>query len=527
MKKILGILIKNTICGTKIGRKHNIMNRYIYYIGKNEDFKRALSTSAASLGIIFQDFSCLDDISFHPQNPCLIILDAEIIRENPNLPRFRNLDIPCPLFIAARDPQQAEMILHTEFPVNIIDVFIQPSPIQILTKKLDFYFSYLSSPSTRNSPYTNDRPESITDDTQQQLVQLRQHLRQADIQLDVQKKVMEKIREVSRLSRRINCLDLDTIASICIEEIPSLIAGRYASLYRYDPDKKVMHLLRHNHPYPIDRLVVLADHEESPMAAAINMKKLLVIKDLANLTDTHDLTLNRLFARNYRSNSCIIAPLLSGENILGALNLADKIDGPCFDSTQDLLPVQLLCDIIGSAMSNIRLFDEVQRRARTDSMTGLYNHRAFYDELEKEVRRSRRYGGDLALIIIDLDNLKRINDQHGHRAGDAVILHTATQISRCIREFDIAARYGGDEFAIILPNTHLQDALTVGQRLLNLVSETPVKIDDNLLSVSVSVGVGQYRGDSIEDFINESDAALFDAKIAGKNRIHIFEPAEK
>jgi len=503
------------------------MNRYIYYIGKNEELKKALSISATSLGIIFQDFYCLNESSSLPQNPYLIILDAEIITENSNPPWLRNPDVAPPLFIAAKDPQQAEIILQTEFLANIIDVFIPPSQIPILTKKLDFYISFLTSPPNSNNSHRNDRPESLTHDTRQYLMHLQQHLQQADIQLDVQKKVMEKIRQVSRLSRRINCLNLDAIASICIEEIPSLIAGRYASLYRYDPEKKVMHLLRHNHPYPIDRLVVLADHEESPMAAAIHMKKLLVIKDLANLADTHDLTVNRLFARNYRSNSCIIAPLLSGDNILGALNLADKIDGPCFDSTHDLLPVQLLCDIIGSAMSNIRLFDEVQRRARTDSMTGLYNHRAFYDELEKEVRRSRRYGGNLALIIIDLDNLKQINDQHGHRAGDAVILHAATQISRCTREFDIAARYGGDEFAIILPNTHLQDALTVGQRLLHLVSEKSVEIDDNLLSVSVSVGVGQYRGDSIEDFINESDAALFDAKTAGKNRIHIFEPAEK
>jgi len=504
-----------------------MMNGCIFYFGNDENFKRALSTSATTLGISFQDFSCLSDFSSQLQYPYLIILDADAGIKYSDLQWNLSPDTTPLLIIAAQNSQQAETILQNDLPVNITDVFIKSYQPRMLTKKLDFYIASLASLSTQNEPLHAIQPQSNIPGSKTQVEKLRQHLQQADSQLGTQKKVMEKIRQVSRLSRRINCLDLDAIASICIEEIPPLIASRFASLYQFDPDKEVLHLLRHNHPYPIDRLVVMTGHEESPMAAAIHMKKLLVIKDLAALSDTHDLTVNRLFARNYRSNSCIIAPLLSGDNILGVLNLADKIDAPCFESTNDLLPMQLLCDIIGSAMSNIRLFDEVQRRARTDSMTRLYNHRAFYDELEKEVRRSRRYGGNLSLIIIDLDNLKQINDQHGHRAGDAVILHTATQISRCTREFDIAARYGGDEFAIILPNTHLQDAVTVSQRLLQLVSEEPVEIDRVTLNASVSIGICQYRGDSIEDFMNESDAALFDAKTAGKNCIHIFDPAQK
>lgn len=504
------------------------MNRYVIYIGRDEAFQCALSTVAESIGIPHLNFSHGKEFSLQSQNQYLIMLDAEIWTEISDLPTR----ISDRLVIAAQDFQELDAVFQAGNSLNIVDVFIKPGQGEVLTKKLEFYItSFMSNSSVNETDEAGETGKSVSAesmllDTQQRVDQLRQHLQQADSQLDTQNKVLEKIRQVSRLSRRINCLDLDTIASICIEEIPPLIASRFASLYRYDPEKEVLHLLRHSHPYPIDRLVVLSEHEESPMAAAIRMKKLLVIKDLATLDDTHEMSVNRSFARNYKSNSCVIAPLMSGDNILGVINLADKIDAPSFDSTNDLLPVQLLCDIIGSAMSNILLFDEVQRRARTDSMTGLYNHRAFYDELEKEVRRSRRYGGNLSLIIIDLDNLKQMNDQHGHRAGDAVILHAATQISRCTREFDIAARYGGDEFAIILPNTLLQDAVTVGERLLQLVSETPVEIDNDMLSVSVSVGVGQYRGDSIEDFMNESDAALFDAKTAGKNRIHIFDPAQ-
>ncbi len=199
---------------------------------------------------------------------------------------------------------------------------------------------------------------------------------------------------------------------------------------------------------------------------------------------------------------------------------------PAFDAENDLSPVQLLCDIIGSSLANIQMYEDANRRARTDSMTGLVNHRTFYDELDREVHRVRRYETDLTLIMVDMDNLKKINDNYGHRAGDAVILHVSQQIQNCIRHSDIAARYGGDEFAVILPNTGLPEALTVAERLGATVSEKPVKFEKQDINVSVSVGMGQFRtNSSLEQFMNEADAALFEAKNSGKNRIQVFEPA--
>jgi diguanylate cyclase (GGDEF)-like protein len=233
---------------------------------------------------------------------------------------------------------------------------------------------------------------------------------------------------------------------------------------------------------------------------------------------------NRQFSRNYNSESCIIAPLLSGDKVLGILNLADKVEKESFDRKRDLPPIQLLCEIIGSAMSNIELYEQVQQRARTDSMTNLLNHRAFYDSLDREVNRTRRYNTILSLIMIDLDCLKGVNDNHGHRAGDAVLIHVAQSICKCVRETDAAARYGGDEFAIILPNTSLADAMNVAERLVKIVGQSPVSIDGHELYASISVGLGQYQyGQSIEEFMTQTDMALFEAKEAGKNRIKISE----
>ena len=351
---------------------------------------------------------------------------------------------------------------------------------------------------------------------------LQQKLDRVGNNLTIQERIIDKINQISHLSRQINCLDLENIASVCIEQIPRLISASFASLYTYDSQKEVLHLLQHNHPYSIAKVFVLSEHPQLPMSLAIREKKLLLIKDFSEWECRKKTAITRSFARNYNSNSCIIAPLMSDQKILGVLNLADKIDSSEFESSIDLPPVQLLCEIIGSAMSNIELYEEVQKQALTDGMTNLLNHRAFYDVLDKEVNRTQRYGNNLSLLMIDLDSLKQINDRHGHRAGDAVLLHVAEQILACIRDTDVAARYGGDEFAIILPNTSLSDAMHLAERMAKKISRKPVHTNNKKLDVSVSIGLGQYSQDqSVEDFMNKTDAAMFNAKTAGKNRVHV------
>jgi diguanylate cyclase (GGDEF)-like protein len=335
------------------------------------------------------------------------------------------------------------------------------------------------------------------------------------------------LQQITPLARRINCLDIERIADVCIRKIPKLVGAKFASLYILDQTNTILHLQKYNHPFFINKIVSLNQNPPGPMVMAVQSKELILVEDI----DTHKKPLirksQRAFAENYKTNNCIIAPLICQERVVGVLNLADKIKGEGFGS-EDIALIELFSQLVGASIGNVKLFERIQHQATKDGLTGLANHKRFYEILEKELWRSRRYGGQISLIMVDIDNLKKINDAYGHRAGDKVIRQISTKIRECIRQIDTAARYGGDEFAVILPNTSLSDATVAAERMLNTVSNSPITWKKEQIEVSISVGLGQYDADvSPEDVTSRSDQALYTAKQAGKNTVRIFEPGKK
>jgi diguanylate cyclase (GGDEF)-like protein len=173
------------------------------------------------------------------------------------------------------------------------------------------------------------------------------------------------------------------------------------------------------------------------------------------------------------------------------------------------------------ALDNVRLHDEAEHKAITDLLTGLANHGEFQAVLHRELEGARRYHYPVGLILLDLDDFKLVNDTHGHLQGDAVLRAVARVLRESSREGDTAARYGGEELALILPHTDLDGAFTIAERIRATVAELRIdRVDGDgpPLQVSASVGVSASIGGQKEELIAEADSALYAAKRTGKNR---------
>ena len=225
--------------------------------------------------------------------------------------------------------------------------------------------------------------------------------------------------------------------------------------------------------------------------------------------------------RGYKS--FIAIPLIAQDRALGCMNLylAERHE---FDADE----VQLLSTFASQAavsIENARLFEETRQLAITDELTGLANHRHFYHQLAREVRRSQRYKRPLTLLMLDLDYFKRYNDRFGHLAGDQALRETAELLRRNSRDVDLVARYGGEEFAVILPETDPERAVTQAERTRAAVAGHAFRGEDSNpqgdLTVSIGVAALSSGMRKIEELVRDADQALYRAKAQGRNRIEL------
>jgi diguanylate cyclase (GGDEF)-like protein len=331
---------------------------------------------------------------------------------------------------------------------------------------------------------------------------------------------MQRLRQVAGLSREINSLDLDLIERVSTEQLPALLGARAASLYLYDTVGDRLVLLRHTHGRPIAERVDLKDSPQSPMAVAVRRGELLLVSEFQEFERREEVVLDREFSQEYATSSCIVAPLKGGGRVRGVLNLADKVGGAPFDREIDLPVVEQIAELIGASIYNVELFQEMERRAKTDPLTDLANRRAVEDALDRETDRSRRYGSKLSVLLFDVDQLKRINDEFGHHVGDSVLQHVARVLAEAVRSVDVPGRWAGDEFLVVLPDTGAGQAGRLAKRLLVTLRDNPPQIQDQSIFSSLSAGVAEYKkNESVEDLVHRVDKAMYDAKKAGRDRI--------
>ena len=235
--------------------------------------------------------------------------------------------------------------------------------------------------------------------------------------------------------------------------------------------------------------------------------------------------------RRYKTKSFISYPIAIGQRKIGVLNLADKIGGAAYDAA-DLSVIELVGPQIALALERAawqQRANQFQLMSITDPLTGLHNRRYMEARLAEELSRSRRYDYPMSVMMIDIDDFKLYNDLNGHQAGDRALEITSQCLRAALRKVDVASRYGGEEFSILLPQTTLQEAGVIADRIRRKISDTkfPHGKSQPLGSVTVSIGLSCYSAalDSAEAVIRAADRALYHAKSHGKNRAYAYQSA--
>jgi len=172
------------------------------------------------------------------------------------------------------------------------------------------------------------------------------------------------------------------------------------------------------------------------------------------------------------------------------------------------------------ALENLKLAERVEKLAITDDLTQVYNYRFLKTALRREIRRASRFSQDLSLVMLDVDNLKAYNDRHGHLRGSFLLKRMAQLLSQNLRSFDLIAKYGGDEFTLILPQTAREGALVVAERMRTAVESSEFPLAPRG-AITISLGVSTYPHDATDGMglIRVADQALYRAKQGGRNRV--------
>ncbi len=221
-------------------------------------------------------------------------------------------------------------------------------------------------------------------------------------------------------------------------------------------------------------------------------------------------------------SSLLCVPLIAKGEPIGVINITNKLNGKLFNK-QDLEFIEALANQAAIAIDNAKLYE----LATKDGLTKLYIYRHFYTLLENEIKRSSRYSHEMTLLMMDIDNFKSINDNYGHPVGDQVLREIASCITQTIRKIDVASRYGGEEFTVILPETNINDAKIIAERIRKNIAAIKINVkDDIFICPSVSIGMSEYPSCALDEqtLIELAEVALYNAKNNGKNCICEYNP---
>ena len=315
----------------------------------------------------------------------------------------------------------------------------------------------------------------------------------------------------------LNSTSLHELLSIILDQHKDRFQLTEVTLMLYDPE------------YEIQRLV------ESKIAPHAWTGR-LIFSDSAHLINQHFSPQRKprllkysphqhayLFPEQEDLGSVALLPLMRQNHLFGCLNLGSR-NASRFQGQIGTLFLEHLAAVVSACIENARLHEHIKLVGLHDALTGINNRRFFDQRLSEEVSRAQRSGSPLSCLFIDLDHFKRVNDQHGHQAGDAVLKQVSRLLSDRLRQTDVLARYGGEEFIILLADTAREDAALIAEQIRDRVAKAHLVIPSGkTLNITLSIGVATMLvPGAIKDgrqLIAMADQAVYAAKLSGRNRV--------
>ncbi|HEX8029666.1 MAG TPA: diguanylate cyclase, partial [Vicinamibacterales bacterium] len=330
------------------------------------------------------------------------------------------------------------------------------------------------------------------------------------------------LRRGYRLFNAINAkADIDVLCKNIVEHVASMFAADRVSLALFDAHGQTLRI-RAATGFPLS---VVSDLKiapgESVIGSVYTKQKALTVADVRTVALTH------AHRNRYRTSSFVVTPLIHAGRCLGVLSVTDKRDRETFDQAERAA-ISSVGALAAAALAGAQAEIEIKRLehvASVDALTGLLNRGYLDRRLQQEVARSQREGAELAVLIADIDDFKTINDSRGHGVGDAVLKGVGDIIRSAVRVFDVCARYGGDEFAVLMPNTDRASALACAERIR--VRTAKYLADHHATGaspVTISIGVAVAQPlDNPMTLIQRADQAMYEAKNNGKDRVLVHE----
>ena len=313
-------------------------------------------------------------------------------------------------------------------------------------------------------------------------------------------------------------LDIGNLLDSVIEKILNVMEFEAGGIFLFD--QQTNELVLKAHKGVPERLVKKAEGmtlSQGPIARLALSGKPLIVSDV-----DLDARLKHMEIKIEGFEAFIAIPIMAKERILGLMAVGSQKARQFPQSAIHLLST--ISSQIGMSIDNAQLYERALQLAFTDSLTGLYNRRYLLEEIDREFARANRNESSLSLVMIDLDDLKTINDQFGHNEGDIALRELARILRLNTRASDLAARWGGDEFVLLAPDTDSKRAYIIGERIRSQVERSRPMVSDQQISINVSVGIASYpaHASCVTELIKRADQAMYNAKGLGKNQVCVF-----